>query len=174
MSSTRQPSHRATIPSASNLKSSNRLWVTSLSHNYPLALTLTLKNTYRVDTSCGSYYKRLTPNDCLKVAHRFQQKLNRSYFGRRGADKLGKSLKYLPVLEGVASKKELHLHYGVGGLPPSARLCDFESHVVEAISLVTEINLQYSIKIADSGWYEYMTKEFDSRNNENVLWQIQK
>ena len=145
-----------------------------MARSYPLALTITLKQTYLVETACGAYYRRLTAADCERVARRFQQKLNRSYFGRRGADKQGHTLKFLPVLEGLSSNKEFHLHYGVGGLPSSARFKHFESHVREAMSLVREVNVQYKVKIADSGWYEYITKETGSSHTDNVLWSLVK
>ena len=155
-------------------KDATRRWLASMANDYPLALTITLKPTYPVKTPCGTYYRKLTVADCERVARKFQQKLNRSYFGRRGADKHGHSLKYLPILEGAASNKGLHLHYGVGGLPKSARLRDFGSHVCAAMSLVPEINVQYDIKIADRGWFEYITKETGSTHTDNVLWSLVK
>lgn len=155
-----------------NVKAATRLWLQSLANDYPLALTLTLKQTFAVDTQRGTHYRRLTPADCERITQRFQQKLNRAVFGQRCAEKFGRSLKYLPVLEGQRSGKNLHLHLAIGGLPEHIMLNQFEALVREAMHHVPEINVQMKVDVADSGWFEYITKETGSTHSDNVLWAL--
>jgi hypothetical protein len=75
-----------------NTKAATRLWLTTFANTHPLALTLTLKQSIRVKTPCGTYYRRITRADVERIARQFQQKLNRVVFGKHQADRYGKSL----------------------------------------------------------------------------------
>ena len=155
-------------------KAATRLWLKTFANTHPLALTLTLKQSVRVQTPCGTYYRRLTRADVERTTHRFQQKLNRAVFGRRAAEKYGKTLSYLPVLEGECSGKNLHLHFAIGNLPPRFKFNQFDSLVRQAKQHVADIDLQHKVDIADSGWLEYITKETGSEHTDNVLWTLVK
>jgi hypothetical protein len=85
-------------------KAATRTWLSGMSKDFPLALTLTLKQTIVETTDRGTYKRKLTRIDCERIAKRFTQKLNREVFGKYAAEKGGKSLKYLPVVEGERSK----------------------------------------------------------------------
>jgi hypothetical protein len=156
----------------STQKSAARQWLISLSADYPIALTLTLKQTVIDRTATGAYQRALTRMDCDRIAKRFMQKLNREVFGKCGADKYAKSLKYLPVIEGQRSGKALHLHFAIGGLPSHIRLNEIDALVIKAKQLVKEIHTQHKVDAADSGWMEYICKELGSKDTDNVLWHL--
>ena len=73
-------------------KAATRTWLSGMSKEFPLALTLTLKQTIVEKTDRGTYKRKLTRNDCERIAKRFTQKLNRQVFGKRNADKFGYTL----------------------------------------------------------------------------------
>lgn len=153
-------------------KAATRLWLVELSKNYPLALTLTLKQTITDSGLKGARKRKLSIVDCEHIAHRFQQKLNRAVFGQRAADKYGKSLNYIPVVEGERSSKHLHLHYAIGGMPGYVQLKDFEQLVTSAKIYVENVDTEHKVAIADSGWMEYITKEVGRKDTDNVLWRL--
>jgi hypothetical protein len=93
-------------------------------------------------------------------------------FGKRAAEKHGKTLKYIVVLEGERSKKNLHLHFSIGGLPPTIRFNQFDGLVKEAKSHVEHVDEQHKTDLADSGWMEYICKELGRKDTDNVLWSI--
>jgi len=154
------------------LKAETRTWLSGLSKDFPLALTLTLKQTIVETTNRGTYTRKLTRIDCERIAKRFMQKLNREVFGKRGADKFGHSLKYLPVVEGERSNKNLHLHFAIGGLPSHVKFNQFNSLVISAKLNVESIDAEHKVDIADSGWIEYITKEVGAKDTDNVLWTL--
>jgi hypothetical protein len=154
------------------LKAATRLWLCSLSTEFHFALTLTLKQTIVETTDRGTYKRKITTADCEKIAKRFIQKLNRQVFGKRAADKYGHKLKYLAVVEGERSNKRLHLHMAIGNLPSHIKLNQFENLVSKAKLLVEHVDVEYKLDIADSGWFEYMTKEVGTKDTDNVLWSL--
>jgi hypothetical protein len=153
-------------------KAATRTWLRGMSKDFPLALTLTLKQTIVETTERGTYKRKLTRIDCERIAKRFTQKLNREVFGKRGAEKFGHSLKYLPVVEGERSNKNLHLHFAIGGLPSHVKLNQFDAFVINAKLNVENIDAEHKVDIADSGWFEYITKEVGTKDTDNVLWTL--
>ena len=61
-------------------KAATRTWLSGMSKDFPLALTLTLKQTIVETTDRGTYKRKLTRIDCERIAKRFTQKLNREVF----------------------------------------------------------------------------------------------
>ncbi len=153
-------------------KAAIRTWLRGMSKNFPLALTLTLKQTIVETTNRGTYKRKLTRIDCELIAKRFTQKLNREVFGKRGADKFGHSLKYLPIVEGERSNKNLHLHFAIGGLPSHVKFNQFDRLVINAKLNVEHIDAEHMVDTADSGWIEYITKEVGTKDTDNVLWTL--
>jgi hypothetical protein len=153
-------------------KAAVRAWLGGMSKEFPLSLTLTLKQTIVEKNDRGTYKRKLTRNDCERIARRFTQKLNREVFGKYAAEKGGKSLKYLPVVEGERSNKHLHLHFAVGGLPSHVRFNQFDTLVTNAKLHVEHIDVQHKVDITDSGWIEYITKEVGTKDSDNVLWTL--
>lgn len=147
-------------------------WLSGQSAQYRYALTLTLKQTVRTTNSLGSLTRSLKRDDCVRIAKRFQQKLNRQVFGKRAAEVHGKGLRYLVVLEGERSNKHLHLHLAIGGMPRHVKPNLVPAYVSAAKQLVAEIDTQYKLDIADSGWLEYMSKEATRNDTDNVLWEL--
>ncbi len=155
-----------------SLKAAMRTWLGAKSNEFPLALTLTLKQTIVEKTAIGTYRRQITRNDCERIAKRFTQKLNREVFGKREADKYGHKLKYLPVIEGERSGKNLHLHFAIGGLPKHIKFNQFDELVKNAKILVEHIDVEHKVDIADSGWIEYITKEVGTKDTDNVIWSL--
>ena len=153
-------------------KTAVRAWLGGMSREFPLSLTLTLKQTIVEKNDRGTYKRRLTRDDCERIDKRFTQKLNREVFGKYAAEKGGKSLKYLPVVEGERSNKHLHLHFAVGGLPSHVRFNQFDTLVTNAKLHVEHIDVQHEVDITDSGWIEYITKEVGTKDSDNVLWTL--
>lgn len=153
-------------------KAAVRAWLGGMSREFPLSLTLTLKQTIVERNDRGTYKRKLTRDDCERIAKRFTQKLNREVFGKYAAEKGGKSLKYLPVVEGERSNKHLHLHFAVGGLPSHVRFNQFDTLVTNAKLHVEHIDVQHEVDITDSGWIEYITKEVGTKDSDNVLWTL--
>ena len=153
-------------------KAAVRAWLGGMSREFPLSLTLTLKQTIVEKNDRGTYKRNLTRDDCERIARRFTQKLNREVFGKYAAEKGGKSLKYLPVVEGERSNKHLHLHFAVGGLPSHVRFNQFDTLVTNAKLHVEHIDIQHEVDITDSGWIEYITKEVGTKDSDNVLWTL--
>ena len=153
-------------------KTATRTWLSGISKDFPLALTLTLKQNIVVTTDRGAYKRKLTRIDCERIAKRFTQKLNREVFGKRGADKFGHSLKYLPVVEGERSNKNLHLHFAIGGLPSHVKFSQFDRLVTNAKLNVEYIDAEHKVDVTDSGWFEYITKELGTKDTDNVLWTL--
>jgi len=147
-------------------------WLSGQSDQYRYALTLTLKQTVRTSNSMGSSTRTLKRDDCVRIAKRFQKKLNRQVFGKRAAEVHGKALRYLVVLERERSNKHLHLHLAIGGMPRHVKPNMVPTYVSAAKQLVAEIDTQYKLEIADSGWLEYMSKEATRNDTDNVLWEL--
>ena len=159
-------------PSLMSQKAATREWLSSLSRDYPLALTLTLKQKIVHQTPFGRREHTIKREDVERIARRFMQKLNRAVFGKRAADKHGRSLRYIAVLEGERSKKNLHLHFSIGALPSTIRFNQFDALVREAKSHVEHVDEQHKVDLADSGWMEYICKELGRKDTDNVLWSI--
>jgi len=153
-------------------KAAIRTWLCGMSKDFPLALTLTLKQTIVETTERGTYKRKLTRIDCEHIAKRFIQKLDREIFGKRKAGRVGYTLKYLPVVEGERTNKNLHLHFAIGGLPSYVKLNEFKNHVLNAKLNVAYIDAEHKVALADSGWMEYITKEVGTKDTDNVLWTL--
>jgi len=153
-------------------KAATRAWLQGLSQEYPLALTLTLKQTIVHHTPLGTLTRAISREDVERIAKRFTQKLNREVFGKRAAEKHGRSLKYFIVLEGERSRKNLHLHFSIGALPPTIRFNQFDNLVKKAKSHVEHVDEQHKVDLADSGWMEYICKEIGRSDTDNVLWSV--
>ena len=66
-------------------KAAARTWLSGISKDFPLALTLTLKQTMVETTDRGTYKRKLTRFDCEHIAKRFTQQLNREVLGKYAA-----------------------------------------------------------------------------------------
>jgi hypothetical protein len=153
-------------------KAATRTWLSGMSKDFPLALTITLKQTIVENTIKGTYKRKLTRHDCERIAKRFTQKLDREIFGKRKAGKEGYTLKYLPIVEGERSNKNLHIHFAIGGLPSYVKFNEFDSFVTRAKLHVENIDKEHKVSIADAGWIEYITKELGTKDTDNVLWTL--
>jgi len=153
-------------------KAQLRTWLCGKSKDYPIAITLTLKQVITEETQRGLRFSKINKSDCEKIAKRFTQKLNREVFGKRQAEKYGKGLSYITVVEGEKSNKHLHLHFAVGGIPKHIKYNQINKLVYEAKNNVRNIDEQYKVDITDSGWMEYITKEVSNKDTDNVLWTL--
>ena len=152
-------------------KVATRDWLRGIHADYPLALTLTLKQVIEVKNNNGIYYTKIDKDECRQIAKRFTQKLNQQIFGN-SAKRYGKGLKYLIVVEGERSCKNLHLHMAIGKIPEHIKWSDIKELVANAKSKVAGIDKQFDVDIADSGWMEYLTKELGKADTDNILWDL--
>lgn len=153
------------------VKAATQAWLCRLSSQYPIALTLTLKQTIAYTTPKGAVRRKINRQDCEQIAQRFIQKLNQQVFGH-SAKRHGRKLKYLVVVEGERSKKNLHLHIAIGDFPSHVKLNQIDQLVTKAKLHVENIDEQHEVAIADSGWMEYITKECGKHDTDNVLWNL--
>jgi hypothetical protein len=152
-------------------KQATRTWLNSLYKQYPLALTLTLKQFNLVKNANGAFIQKLDKDEVRRIARRFTQKLNQQVFGN-SAKRYGKSLKYLVVVEGERTGKNLHLHMAIGDLPSYVKWNEIDGLVRNAKIKVAELDEQHKVDIVDSGWMEYLTKELGMKDTDNVLWDL--
>lgn len=153
-------------------KEAARTWLGGIAKSYPVALTLTLKQVIKEITPKGIYYRQLTKADCEKAAARFIGKLNEEAFGKNAVRRHGKGLKYIVVIEGERTGKNLHLHISIGGFSTDYRFNQLDRHIKQAKAHVQNLGEQYSVDLCDSGWVEYMCKELGRKDTDNVLWTL--
>ena len=165
-------SSQKTKVQAANCRESLQRWLQNRSQQYPLALTLTFKDFYAEKTPNGYVTRPLNRRNCEKALARFQQKLNRSIFGRHAADKQYAGLNYLVALEGEISRKRLHAHLALGGTPTNMMPHQLQKHIENTIQLIPAFDSRFKLDIADSGWLSYMGKEATAKNTDNILWQL--
>ncbi len=152
-------------------KSATRTWLTGLRTQFQFAVTLSIKQTTVVKTDRGIHVRKIRRVDCDAIAKRFTQKLNRQAFGN-AAERYNKSLRYLAVVEGERTGKNLHLHFAVGNFPSSYLPNQFSTMVKNAVDLVDELDTHHDVQVMDSGWTDYITKELGRKDTDNVLWQL--
>ncbi|MBT8594366.1 hypothetical protein G6672_02600 [Polynucleobacter paneuropaeus] len=152
-------------------KTATRTWLASKAAEYPIALTLTLKQTITLHTQNGTYKRAITRADCDVIAKHFINKLNVQVYGN-AAKRSNKSLKYIVVVEDGFGTKNLHLHLAIGAIPKHVKFNQIDALVKEAKTRVEEIDVQHKVNVANSGWFEYITKEVSKHNTDNVLWQL--
>jgi hypothetical protein len=152
-------------------KSETQNWLRGMSSDFQFAVTLTMKQSILVNTERGQFVHKLQRKDCDAIALRFTQKLNRQVFGK-AAERYSKGLRYLTVVEGERSCKNLHLHMAVGDFPKNILYNHFAVHVKNAVDLVSELDEQHNVQIFDGGWTDYITKELGRKDTDNVLWQL--
>lgn len=154
-----------------NCKQQLRTWLNSLHTQYPVALTLTIKQSNIVQNANGTYIQKLDKDEVQRIAKHFTQKLNQQVFGS-SAKRYGKGLKYLAVIEGGRTGKNLHLHMAIGDLPNFVKLNQFDTLVRNAKFKVIELDEQHKVDVVDSGWMQYITKELGKKDTDNVLWDL--
>jgi hypothetical protein len=153
-------------------KHCTRTFLGSLSNQYPLALTLTVKQYVEVKNANGVFYQKIDKNEISRIAKHFTHKLNKQVFGS-SAKRFGKGLKYLIVVEGERTHKQLHLHMAIGDLPSYVKWNEVDTLVRNAKLSIRELDGQHKVEIAgDSGWMEYITKELGKKDTDNVLWDL--
>lgn len=152
-------------------KSALRSWLATQANNWPLALTLTVKQTLRHKTAKGEFVRVTTTADCAAMAKKFMQKLNKCICGNAAA-RHGKGIKCFAVIEGERRNKRLHLHFALGKLPTHIKYNEIGRYIEKAKNLVEGIDKQYKLDIADRGWLVYITKEVGTKDTDNVLWEL--
>ena len=156
---------------APTYKAEVQRFVTSIAKQYPIALTLTLKQTIVEETAFGITKRAISVEDCKRIAKRFMQKLNKLVF-KNAAKRYNKSLKYVVACEGINSYKNLHLHLQIGNFPSHIKLNNIDNLIAQAKVLVSNIDMQYKVDIADNGWAEYITKEITNKNSDSIFWDL--
>jgi hypothetical protein len=147
-------------------------WVGGLGKNYPIALTLTLKQVMTEVRLNGTVIYRINKDHCRQIAKKFIKKLNREACGN-SAKRNHKGLNYIVAVEGNGTSKHYHLHMMIGGIPSHVRFHQMDRLVRNAKSRCEGIDGEYDIQLAgDSGWGEYICKELNKSNTDNILWDL--
>jgi len=152
-------------------KAETRRFAHSIVQQYPIALTLTLKQKVVIENALGTYKRAINVDDCKATAKRFMQKLNKQVFGN-AAKRYNKALNYVCVCEGINSDKHLHLHMRIGTLPQHVKLNQLTQKIETAKALVKQIDEQYDVQIADNGWTDYITKEISKRKTDGIFFDL--
>lgn len=152
-------------------KQATRDWLRSLHTEYPIALTLTLKQSIAIKNNNGVFIQKLDIDGCRRIARHFTHKLNQQIYGTN-AKRHSLGLKYLIVVEGERTSKRLHLHMAIGNLPSHVKFNEFDGLVQNAKLKVEELDNEHKVDVVDSGWMEYLTKELGMNDTDNVLWDL--
>ena len=152
-----------------DLKMAGRIW--SQQFKGTVAVTLTLKQSFKVVANTGTYYKRLDRDECCRIARNFQKKLNQLIY-KNAAKRNHKTLKYLISVEGGAGGLNLHLHMVVGEFPQHIKFNEIEGLILKAKNKVPEMNKEYEVKLCDTGWNEYIVKTIGKTNTDSILWDL--
>lgn len=154
-------------------KDGARLLLGRICTEYSVALTLTFKQSLTIKNPLGVYYKKLDKDDIRRMVTHFQHKLNKEVFGS-SAKRYGKGLKYLVVIEGERTYKNLHVHMAVGGLPAYVKFNQVDTLVRNAKLSVDGLDKQHKVEISyDSEWMtKYLIKELSRNDTENILWDL--
>ena len=152
-----------------DLKMTGRIW--SQQFQGTVAVTLTLKQSFKVVANTGTYYKRLDRDECWQIARNFQKKLNQLIY-KNAAKRNHKTLKYLISVEGGAGGLNLHLHMVVGEFPQHIKFNEIEGLILKAKNKVPEMNKEYEVKLCDTGWNEYIVKTIGKTNTDSILWDL--
>ena len=154
-----------------DLKMAGRIW-SQHAFQGTVAVTLTLKQSFKVVTNYGTYYKRLDRDECQRIAGRFKKKLNQLVYGN-APKRHQKTLKFLVSVEGGAGGLNLHLHMTIGEFPAHIKLNEIEGLIFKAKNKVAEINKEYEVSICyDTGWSEYVVKNIGKTNTDSILWDL--
>jgi hypothetical protein len=154
-----------------DLKMAGRIWSQHIFQG-TVAVTLTLKQSFKVVTDCGTYYKRIDRDECHKIANRFKKKLNQLVYGN-ASKRYQKSLPFLISVESGAGGLNFHLHMTIGEFPPHIKLSEIEALILKAKNKVPEINKEYEVTICyDTGWSEYVVKTIGKTNTDSILWDL--
>jgi len=154
-------------------KEATRSFFNQICTQYPVALTITFKQSLEIKNDFGMYYKKLDEDDIKRIVEHFQHKLNRQAFGS-SAKRYGKGFSYIVVVEGKISNKNLHVHMAIGNLPEYVKFNEIDDMVRNAKVSVCELDKHHKVELAwDSGWMtEYLIKELSRKNTDNVLWEL--
>jgi hypothetical protein len=140
----------------SALQASFRKWVNIETWQAPFAATLTLRQCITVWDGHQSVRVALTEQSASQNFRHFLNKLNRSVYGK-AAQRFGKGVSVIPVLEGDADKR-LHYH-AIIDCPRAELIADLPVIVAEAWRSTQWGYHQTDIQAgADRGWLNYMTK----------------
>ncbi|MDE2056968.1 MAG: hypothetical protein KGI88_07035 [Betaproteobacteria bacterium] len=126
------------------MKDELRKYFTSISSRFPIAVTLTFKQSYAVHTVKGTHYKKLDSDAVKRAVKHFQNKLNQQVYGS-AAKRYGKKLSYIPVIEGEKSGKHLHVHMVIGDIPQHVMLNQIDTLVTKAKTSVELIDEQHKV-----------------------------
>jgi hypothetical protein len=152
-----------------NCRTETRQFLSGLSSNYQVALTLTLNQKWF--DKCGQFRvdHYLKSEDVPYIYSRFQHQLNKLIWKNKYT-RFGESLSFLRAWEDGQGSKRIHLHAALGNFPINFKLNKLPSLVEKASKQCCEIDFQHKESICDSGWIEYITKEVGKKDTDKILW----
>ncbi|MBS1983294.1 MAG: hypothetical protein JST16_03905 [Bdellovibrionales bacterium] len=138
------------------LQASFHDFVTHQSWHSPHAVTLTMKQGRQADAGRGMSIQMLDSHEASANMRHFLNRLNQQVFGN-AAQRFGKRVQVIPVLEGSASK---NMHYHLILDCPRNDLTDNYADLISDLWRDTpwgnkEVNIQAN---SDAGWAKYISK----------------
>lgn len=132
------------------------------------AVTLTMKQSRIVATNTGQMVQRLTEIEAKDNFRYFVKRLNASMFGN-ASKRHAKTVYVIPVLEGMASSKQLHYHCMMGSFRNGATNELITAAIRDAWLKTNFGNVEIDVQsMYDNGWIDYITKEVGMGDADNV------
>lgn len=153
----------------SDCKIACREFLPILLDKHQVGITLTLKKSFYSMNGKQkvTFYSRDINSQALW--NRFTHKLNKLVWKSTYINH-GRQLRQICVEEDGNGTKHRHLHGALGNFPKDFDYRTLPKLVKKASTECFEIDTQFKVDIADSGWVEYITKEVKRRDSDKVLW----
>lgn len=147
-----------------DIKTATRDWMLGYRSCMTHAVTLTMKQYRIIETDKGQTVQMLTAEEARKNFRHFMSRLNRSMYGN------GPKCHYvIPVLEGMATGKNLHYHCVMGNFREEKSHEEIVEAIRNAWQKTSFGNEQIDLQIMyGDDWLNYITKEVGLGNADSV------
>ncbi|NIF55566.1 hypothetical protein F3J19_26335 [Burkholderia sp. Ax-1724] len=150
------------------LRQETQDWMCKHASNFTHAVTLTMKSRCEYMGPKGLMQRYLTEIEAKENFRQFIQCLNSIVYGN-AAKRFGASVHVIPVLEGLATNKQLHYHCMIGNFRVGADEALIDSAIRTAWLKTDFGNFQIDIQsLTPEGWIDYITKEVGIGDADNV------
>lgn len=157
----------------SNCKSATYEFLCSIRDDYQYAITLTLKDKwYHEKDGVRRYHysKNLDIPHIQYIFNRFEHQLNKLVWRQKYYRHRTEKLSFFKVWENGKGSKRLHFHGAIGNLPKGMQISELSALIDKASNQCCEIDNQHREDFCDFDWLNYITKEVERKNTDNILW----
>lgn len=150
------------------IKQETQDWMRKHASYFTHAVTLTMKQSREVMTTKGLTRQYLTEIEAKENLRQFIRFLNAIVYGN-AAKRFCASIHVIPVMEGIATDKQLHYHCMIGNFRAGADEALIDSAIRTAWLKTDFGNIQINIQpLTPEGWIDYITKEIGIGDADNV------